>query len=127
MNDVKKKKATAYFLKMKFSLEEMNKSSFRAASMVTPVEEFTEIIRMYSDEYRNYNGGPVKCIHMHNSFAKYVSNVVKKFDSTGNLTKISPNNDCSTADYAQKLTNGNVNNVATKFVGHGKRVVRRKL
>ena len=61
----------------------MNKTIFRAGSMVTPVDDFTEIIRLYSEEYQHYNGGPVKCIHMHNSFAKYVSNVVKKFDSSG--------------------------------------------
>ncbi len=61
----------------------MNKANFRAGSMVTPVEDFREIIRMYSEEYQHYNGGPVKCIHMHNSFAKYVSNIVKKFDSSG--------------------------------------------
>ena len=63
--------------------QKMNKSVFRAGSMVTPVKDFTEIIRMYSEEYQHYNGEPVKCIHMHNSFAKYVSNVVKKFDSSG--------------------------------------------
>jgi hypothetical protein len=62
-----------------------------AGSMVTPVEDFTEIIRMYSEEYQHYNGEPVKCIHMHNSFAKYVSNVVKKYDSS--VTAISLENE----------------------------------